>query len=128
MCSNSHACEFEHILSDGLDEQICTLLGHPRVCPHGRPIPEGDCCRKKRSSADPVIVPLARMKKGEAGTVTYINPEETEMLNKLMAMGVLPGAPVELIQSYPSFVFQAGQSQFAVDREIAETIFVRRER
>ncbi len=123
---HDEACRFEHILSDGLEEQICTLLGHPKVCPHGRPIPEGECCRKRRVVASPVIVPLSRMKKGEVGRVAYINAE-VEILNKLMAMGVLPGATIELIQSFPSFVFQAGQSQFAVDREIAETISVRRE-
>ena len=125
---HDQACKFEHVLSDGLEEQICTLLGHPRVCPHGRPIPDGECCRKKRSTADQVIVPVSMMNKGESGTIVYINPADTEILDKLMAMGVLPGSSIELIASYPSFVFQAGQSQFAVDRDIAETVFIRRTR
>jgi hypothetical protein len=42
-----------------------------------------------------------------------------------MAMGILPGAPISLIQSFPSYVFQVRQTQFAVDREIADAIFVR---
>lgn len=42
-----------------------------------------------------------------------------------MAMGILPGAPISLIQSFPSYVFQVGQTQFAVDKEIAEAIYVR---
>ena len=41
----SGACEFEHILNTEIVEGICTLLGHPRECPHGFPIPEGECCR-----------------------------------------------------------------------------------
>lgn len=38
------ACKFEHILSPGATDKICTFLGHPRTCPHGAPIPRGECC------------------------------------------------------------------------------------
>ena len=42
-----------------------------------------------------------------------------------MAMDILPGVPVSLIQSFPSYVFQVRQAQFAVDKEIADAIYVR---
>jgi putative ABC transport system ATP-binding protein len=38
------ACKFEHILSPEATDKICTFLGHPRTCPHGAPIPPGECC------------------------------------------------------------------------------------
>jgi putative ABC transport system ATP-binding protein len=38
------ACKFEHILSPEATDKICAFLGHPRTCPHGSPIPAGDCC------------------------------------------------------------------------------------
>jgi putative ABC transport system ATP-binding protein len=38
------ACKFEHILSPGATDKICSFLGHPRTCPHGAPIPPGPCC------------------------------------------------------------------------------------
>jgi putative ABC transport system ATP-binding protein len=38
------ACKFEHILSPEATDKICAFLGHPRTCPHGSPIPSGDCC------------------------------------------------------------------------------------
>src|SRR5512137_3076042 len=41
------ACGFEHLLRKGIDDKICTLLGHPDFCPHGKPIPSGKCCAKK---------------------------------------------------------------------------------
>jgi len=44
----SSACKFEHILSPDVTDRICTLLGHPSACPHGSPIPHGDCCTEKR--------------------------------------------------------------------------------
>src|SRR4051812_19093181 len=44
------ACKFEHILSAQATERICTFLEHPRTCPHGSPIPEGECCVKAKSA------------------------------------------------------------------------------
>jgi putative ABC transport system ATP-binding protein len=38
------ACKFEHILSPEATDKICTFLGHPKTCPHGAPIPAGQCC------------------------------------------------------------------------------------
>ena len=45
--ARNQACRFEHIISPELDERICTFLGHPKTCPHGNPIPPGDCCNGK---------------------------------------------------------------------------------
>ncbi len=44
----SSACKFEHILSADVTDRICTLLGHPVACPHGSPIPRGECCAENR--------------------------------------------------------------------------------
>ena len=38
------ACRMEHIIDPEVTDSICAFLGHPRRCPHGRPIPSGDCC------------------------------------------------------------------------------------
>jgi putative ABC transport system ATP-binding protein len=51
-----NACTLEHILSPEVTDRICTFLGHPRTCPHGSPIPEGDCCR---GAALPAGAPFA---------------------------------------------------------------------
>jgi len=52
-----NACTFEHILSPEVTDRICTFLGHPRTCPHGSPIPEGECCRRADEVAQPAAVP-----------------------------------------------------------------------
>lgn len=119
------ACKFEHLLDRGLDESICILLGHPKICPHGSPIPAGRCCQKEQTMAQKVIAPLSQLSQGQKGKVAYIYAPESDKLQKLMAMGILPGAPIILIQSFPSYVFQARQTQFAVDKDIADAIYVR---
>ncbi len=45
--AHTQACKFEHIISPELDQRICTFLGHPKTCPHGNPIPPGECCNGK---------------------------------------------------------------------------------
>ncbi len=125
MLVHEKACKFEHLLDRGLDESICILLGHPKVCPHGKPIPPGRCCQEERTQAQKVVAPLSQLAQGQKGKVAYIYSPESSQLQKLMAMGILPGAPISLIQSFPSYVFQAGQTQFAVDKDIADAIYVR---
>lgn len=125
MLIHEKACKFEHLLDRGLDESICILLGHPKVCPHGNPIPPGRCCLEEQPQAQKIIAPLSQLTPGQKGKVAYIYAPESSRLQKLMAMGILPGAPLSLIQGFPSYVFQAGQTQFAVDKEIADAIYVR---
>jgi DtxR family Mn-dependent transcriptional regulator len=119
------ACSMEHALFDGVDESICTLLGHPQVCPHGKPIPPGRCCQQMRSTVGRLIAPLNELKSGETGRIAYIKMNDPNRLHKLMAMGVLPGVPLRVLRNRPSYVFEAGYSQFAVDEEIASAIYIR---
>jgi DtxR family Mn-dependent transcriptional regulator len=118
------ACRFEHVLRSGVEENVCTLLGHPRVCPHGSPIPPGKCCKEDLDEANRVVYPLSEMEAGQGGRIMYIHTHGESSIKKLMAMGVLPGFEVSLIQRYPSYVFSVGQTQIAVDAEIASEIFV----
>ena len=119
------ACKFEHILDKGLDDAICTLLGHPRVCPHGKSIPPGPCCLGKEEETRRVVASLAQLDPGQQGKIAYLYAPKAKEFQKLITMGVLPGAPIELIQSSPSYVFKVRQTQFAVDKELAESIYVR---
>lgn len=119
------ACRLEHALQDGVDESICRLLGHPTECPHGTPIPPGPCCAADKRAGGRAISPLSEMSVGEQGAVAYLQGREPDQVRKLMAMGVLPGTPIALIQRFPSFVFRSGGSEFAVDAALAGAICVR---
>ncbi len=122
------SCQFEHLLHEGVEDNICTLLGHPKTCPHGRPIPEGACCREAKENTGKIVSPLNRLKVNQKGKIVYIHTKDNKKLQKLISMGVLPDMTISLIQSFPSYVFQIGESQFAIDNELAECIFVRRSR
>ena len=57
--------------------------------------------------------------------MAYIHAPKSGQLQKLMAMGVLPGEPIKLIQGFPSYVFEIRHSQFAADKDIADAIYIR---
>jgi DtxR family Mn-dependent transcriptional regulator len=39
-------CGIEHHMKKKFTDALCTLLSHPRKCPHDHNIPYGQCCRK----------------------------------------------------------------------------------
>ncbi|HEY6838454.1 MAG TPA: metal-dependent transcriptional regulator [Geobacteraceae bacterium] len=123
---DSKACQFEHLLHEGVDTKVCTMLNHPATCPHGRPIPPGECCEEARRSGDLGVVPLTELKSGQEGEIAYIQTDDSKKMQKLMAMGVLPGNRIVLQQSFPSYIFRVGFSEFAIDATMAREIFVRR--
>jgi len=118
-------CKFEHLILKEVEENVCTLLGHPKSCPHGKPIPPGRCCEKSAREVARVVTPLKDMEAKDRGTIAYLAINDKERLHKLIAMGLLPGLQIRMIQKFPSYVFQIGQSQFAIDKEMAEGIYVR---
>lgn len=123
---DSKACQFEHLLDEGVDTKLCTMLNHPATCPHGKPIPPGECCVEARRSGDLGVVPLTEFKPGQEGEIAYIQTDDNKKMQKLMAMGVLPGNRILLVQSFPSYVFKVGFSEFAIDTALAREIFVRK--
>ncbi len=67
---------------------------------------------------------LASMEPKKRGKISHLETKNPGILQKLMAMGVLPGMPVTLLRRKPSYLFEVDQTRYAVDREIADHIFV----
>jgi DtxR family Mn-dependent transcriptional regulator len=122
---DSSACEFEHFLDEEVTTSICTLLGHPVSCPHGKPIPPGDCCEKASKEIRPVVMPLSDLRSGDKARVSYIVTKHHERLDRLSSMGLLPGTQICLHQRQPAFVIQMDETQIALDDAIARDIYVR---
>ncbi|MCX5692584.1 MAG: metal-dependent transcriptional regulator [Candidatus Omnitrophica bacterium] len=123
---DSSACEFEHILSKEVEESICTLLGHPKECPHGLLIPPGDCCAKAKGLLESIVIPLAKLKPGETARIVYVLTREHPQLHKLMSLGIVPGVLISVHQIFPSFVIQVAETQLALEKDIANEIYVKR--
>ncbi len=120
----SGACEFEHILATEIVDGICTLLGHPRECPHGFPIPEGECCRTSARYVRKIIVPLTELQIGQTARVAYVYTRSDQQLHKLTSLQIRPGSVVKLHQNYPSFVIECDGASIAMDDDVARNINV----
>ena len=42
-------CGVEHHMNKQFTDALCTMLGHPRKCPHDLEIPMGECCKTSES-------------------------------------------------------------------------------
>ena len=43
-------CGIEHHMNKQFTDALCTMLKHPRKCPHTHDIPMGECCENKDSN------------------------------------------------------------------------------
>jgi len=120
------ACRFEHILNSEITNSVCAFLGHPPLCPHGKSIPPGNCCKTfKRDRVKPLVIRLVDMELGEEGVITFISPSFHKRFDRLSALGVIAGNRIILHQKEPSFVIRIDKTELAIDKNIAQEIFVK---
>ena len=127
IAAEASACSLEHILHAEVEEKICILLGHPRSCPHGKPIPWGTCCVQNIGSNLQLVSPLANLVRGDTGRIAYLHTGAGLELQKFLAMGMVPGVWIEVLRTYPAYVIRMGNSEFAVDEHLAKGVFLRME-
>jgi len=116
------ACRFEHVISPEVEEAICTFLGHPPLCPHGRPIPKGKCCELYAKKVQPLVQSLKDLEVGKQAKVLFIT---APAMDRLASMGLVPGASIRLQQKKPSYVVEIDETTLAVGEDIAKGIYVK---
>lgn len=67
---------------------------------------------------------ITELKVGEICRVVAIDTGNLKKLQILLSMGILPGKNITILQKFPSNIFQVGQTQYAVDHNIANAIYV----
>lgn len=70
-------------------------------------------------------VTLCSMQPKKPGKICGLETKNYGILQKLIAMGILPGMPITLLKKSPSYFFEVDQTRYAVDKEIASHIYVR---
>jgi DtxR family transcriptional regulator, Mn-dependent transcriptional regulator len=120
------ACALEHLLSPEATDSVCTLLGHPPTCPHGKAIPSGPCCSALHRTVRPLVTGLTGFDLGVPARIVFIAPKFHDRMDRLAALGVVPGSELKLHQRSPSYVIEVGETTIALDPEIAREIYVKR--
>lgn len=122
----SRTCNFDLYIADDIVTSICTLLGHPRTCPHGHTIPLGKCCTKKtKKELNPIIYPISELHYGNVCKVVRISTLVDKSLNKTAKLNITTGTKLRIHQVDPMLVIQIGQSYVTIDTNLAHQIYVR---
>lgn len=123
-----HACELEHthVLGQVVVDSICTFLGHPPTCPHGKAIPRGECCNKSSLEVKPLVVSLPDLMLGDEAKIVFISSKYHARLDRLSSFGIIPGGVIKLHQKQPTYVVRIGETELALDKDLAKEIFVKK--
>ena len=70
------------------------------------------------------MMALSTIKTRKIGTVACLKSEDETIIRKLIAMGIVPGISITLEQSFPSYIIKVGRTRAALDREMAEAIYL----
>jgi len=81
----------EHVVSDRLIERIDAMLGHPKVDPHGDPIPDQEGTLEETPHPTLLTCPLET-----PVTVTRISDQDAAFLRFVETSGLKPGQSVEV--------------------------------
>jgi len=68
---------------------------------------------------------LSSLREGTRGVVVEVRPHAEGRADRLLALGVTPGAAVVVLQTFPGIVFLCDQTELAVERSVADAILVR---
>jgi DtxR family Mn-dependent transcriptional regulator len=122
---HEQAHHFEHGLTPMIEERLVELLGNPKTCPHGSPIPGTGF------SLDPSLVALDHLHEGDAASVEFISEELEEdagILKYLESHAMRPGAVIrvrEVIRSVDVLSLETEAGPASLGLAVAARIRVR---
>jgi DtxR family Mn-dependent transcriptional regulator len=71
------------------------------------------------------VKPLDALPVGSQGTIVDVLRDDPQRMDRLLALGVTPGARVTVLQTFPGIVFLCDQTELAVERGVAGAILIR---
>jgi DtxR family transcriptional regulator, Mn-dependent transcriptional regulator len=116
------ACMLEHAISENVEQRLIQILGDPKECPHGLPIPPKDLSDPQRDS-----VPLAQVDIGSSAVVRGVTHEVPEMLRYLGEVGLRPGVQVHVHSKAPlggPLTVEVQHKRHAISLELARMVLV----
>jgi Fe2+ transport system protein FeoA len=71
-----------------------------------------------------MTVTLSQLKPGRTARVVAVRSADPARLDRLGAFGLVPGSLVQMAQARPAFVVRIGETEIAVDDEVAAEVVV----
>ncbi len=93
---HEEADELQKGITQRLEDRMDELMNHPATCPHGDPIPTRDGKVTELNDKPLTVIPP-----GATGQISRVKTREPEKLKYLAEIGLVPGAPFELVNRAP---------------------------
>jgi len=118
------ACKLEHAIDDDIAKNLEKVLGHPKTCPHGNPIPTrfGGILEEESE-------PLTNLNPREKGIIVKITKEKSDLLQYLATLGLTPGKSIEVVEKAPfkgPITVKVDEIDRALSLKVASEIWVRK--
>jgi len=81
--------------------------------------PSGCCMSRFESTRR-----LSSLSAGDRGRVARVLRDNPARADRLGALGVTPGAPVRVLQTFPGVVFMCDQTEVAIEPAVATAILI----
>jgi DtxR family Mn-dependent transcriptional regulator len=114
--------ELEHIKSTLLIERLDAFLEHPKVDPHGDPIPD-----QHGNFANLTFVKLSKLNTSEKGTITGVSEHSSPFLKHLEKLGLTLGKKIEVVEIIDfdgSVELLIDDQKLIISREVAKHILI----
>jgi DtxR family Mn-dependent transcriptional regulator len=108
----------DQIVEDRIDE----LMGYPKTCPHGDPIPTKDGVMPELGDKPLNVIPA-----GSKGKISRVREHHPEKLQYLESIGLMPEVTFELVNRAPfngPLRLKIGRNEQVIGNELAGAIWV----
>jgi DtxR family transcriptional regulator, Mn-dependent transcriptional regulator len=120
---HDEADRISRALSETITERMARMAGNPTRCPHGEPIPDAE-----GNLPDPNDIPLLQSPMKADLEITRVRTREPDRLEYLAALGLVPGAHIQLLNIAPfngPIQLKLGKEFRIIGHNLGETIRVR---
>ncbi len=121
---HEEAHKIEHGISKVVGNKLYQILGKPKTCPHGNPLPDEKGHIKEEPSA-----PLNTLQKNDKAKIIKITDEDPKLLCYLATLGLLPKIKIRIEEKAPfdgPIMVKVGEATYALGKKIAESIWVKK--
>jgi len=120
------ACDLEHATAPEVTEALSALLGDPKNCPYGRPIPAAD---GSFAALDGIL--LNTLPLHQPAKILAVLARATDVLQYLQARNILPGQVVTVLDVAPMLgplTLKVAEKEVSLGLQMAELIVVQPEK
>jgi ferrous iron transport protein A len=68
---------------------------------------------------------LELLKAGEQGIVKFYQTQDKKIIEQITSIGIKIGTCIKLEQQFPSLIIKVGYQTISINKQIAQTIYVR---